>query len=71
MNIFMIEFGNRSRSLLLAGLLILSPAVVTAETLLHGAPVYTSFEGWHTNSDGTFYLMFGYMNENWEEMPFI
>jgi hypothetical protein len=71
MNIFMIEFGSRSRSLLLAGLLILSPAVVTAETLLHGAPVYPSFEGWHPNSDGTFNLMFGYMNENWEEMPFI
>ncbi|PCI78640.1 MAG: hypothetical protein COB20_06450 [SAR86 cluster bacterium] len=69
MNTFMNEFGNRSKSLLLAALLGLSPALIAAETLLHGAPVYPSFEGWRPNSDGTFNLMFGYMNENWEEVP--
>jgi|TARA_B110000881_G_scaffold44011_1_gene36321 hypothetical protein len=71
MNTFMNGSGNRRKSLLLAVLLVLSPAVVTAETLLHGAPVYPSFEGWHPNADGTFNLMFGYMNENWEETPLV
>ena len=70
MNTFMNEFGSRGKSLLLAALLVLSPTVV-AETLLHGAPVYPSFEGWRPNPDGTFNLMFGYMNENWEESPLV
>jgi len=65
------KFGSRSKSLLLAALLLLLPTVLTAETLLHGAPVYPAFEGWRPNPDGTFNLMFGYMNENWEEAPIV
>jgi hypothetical protein len=29
--------------------------------------VIPAFEGWETNPDGTFNMLFGYMNENWEE----
>jgi len=62
---------SRRKSLFLAALLLLQPALVTAETLLHDAPVYPAFEGWRPNPDGTFNLMFGYMNENWEEEPYV
>src|SRR5580700_5097361 len=29
--------------------------------------VSPAYEGWEQNADGSFNLMFGYMNENWEE----
>ncbi|MEQ8954018.1 MAG: hypothetical protein RL120_07755 [Gammaproteobacteria bacterium] len=49
--------------------LVLSPPVVAAETYLHGEPVFPAFEGWRLNDDGNYSMMFGYMNENWEETP--
>ena len=67
------RFERRPKPLLLALLLLLLPLqpVFTAETLQHGAPVYPAFEGWRPNPDGSFNLMFGYMNENWGEQPFV
>jgi hypothetical protein len=32
-----------------------------------GQPVSPAFEGWQKNADGTFRMLFGYMNSNWEE----
>jgi hypothetical protein len=32
-----------------------------------GQGVSAAFEGWTVNDDGSFNLLFGYMNENWEE----
>ena len=40
-----------------------------AQTYTHGRHVEPAFEGWRPNPDGTFNMMFGYMNENWEEAP--
>ena len=34
-----------------------------------GQNVAPVFEGWEQNSDGTFTMVFGYMNRNYEEMP--
>ena len=34
-----------------------------------GAEIEPGYEGWRPNDDGTFSLLFGYMNENWEEQP--
>jgi len=51
-------------------LLTAAPAL-QSQTYLHGEPVYPVFEGWRQNDDGTINFMFGYMNENWEEQPFI
>ncbi|GJM12134.1 MAG: hypothetical protein DHS20C12_05370 [Pseudohongiella sp.] len=34
-----------------------------------GAEIEPGYEGWWENDDGTFSLVFGYMNENWEERP--
>jgi hypothetical protein len=36
-----------------------------------GQPVVPAFEGWDRNPDGSFNLIFGYMNRNWEEQPTI
>jgi hypothetical protein len=36
-------------------------------TYNRGQSVSPAFEGWRNNPDGTFSLMFGYMNRNWEE----
>ena len=42
---------------------------VIADTYSKGRHVEPAFEGWRPNDDGSFNLMFGYMNENWEEEP--
>ena len=34
-----------------------------------GQNVAPVFEGWETNPDGTFTMVFGYLNRNYEEMP--
>jgi hypothetical protein len=38
---------------------------------LSGQSVQPIFEGWQQNPDGTFSLLFGYLNRNYEEEPFI
>lgn len=40
---------------------------VFADTYRSGQHIEPAFEGWKPNADGTFNMMFGYMNENWEE----
>ncbi len=44
-------------------------AVAQGLTYSSGQSVSPSFEGWGTNPDGSFNLLFGYMNRNWEEEP--
>jgi len=38
-----------------------------AQSYTSGQPVWPAYEGWEKNDDGTFNLVFGYMNDNWEE----
>lgn len=40
-----------------------------AQSYTKGQHVEPAFEGWRPLPDGTFNMMFGYMNENWEEEP--
>ncbi len=54
--------------LLAISAMLVVPATL-AQTYTHGRHVEPAFEGWRPNPDGTFNLMFGYMNENWEEAP--
>lgn len=55
----------------LAATLLLGPSQVRAQGLTYssGQTVAPVFEGWRDNPDGTFSLVFGYMNRNWEEQP--
>ncbi|HEX8027753.1 MAG TPA: hypothetical protein VF491_04785 [Vicinamibacterales bacterium] len=34
-----------------------------------GQNISPAFEGWEKNADGSYNMMFGYMNRNWEEEP--
>jgi len=40
-----------------------------AQTYRFGQHVEPAFEGWRPNDEGGFNMMFGYMNENWDETP--
>jgi hypothetical protein len=38
-----------------------------AQSYSSGQPVWPAFEGWEKNDDGSVNLVFGYMNDNWQE----
>src|SRR5579871_6892127 len=40
-----------------------------ADSYNKGQVVYPAYEGWEQNPDGSFNMLFGYMNGNWEEEP--
>ena len=61
------SLGNASRLLLL--LLACISTSANAQTYRSGQHIEPAFEGWKPNPDGSFNMMFGYMNENWEEEP--
>jgi len=44
-------------------------AEAQAITYTQGQPVYPAYEGWRHGDDGGYILMFGYMNQNWEQTP--
>ena len=41
----------------------------TQEVFTRGQNIAPAFEGWEANPDGTFNMVFGYFNRNWEEQP--
>lgn len=56
-------------ALLLAGAQL--PTELPQTKFTSGQDVVPYFEGWIHNADGTFDLVFGYFNRNWEEAPAI
>jgi len=53
-----------------AALLVVSAATphgaeAQRHTYTKGQPVYPAYEGWTESEDGSRYMLFGYMNENW------
>jgi hypothetical protein len=63
------------RSILLTGmalLLVVASDGARAQTLfLKGQTIQPVFEGWEKNADGTFSMLFGYLNRNYQETPYI
>ena len=57
--------------LALASILIALPWQAANAQLSYskGQSVYPAYEGWEKNADGSFNLLFGYMNDNWKEEP--
>ena len=55
--------------LFLVCLLATAPQAADAQRLSYskGQPVYPAYEGWERNADGSVDMLFGYMNENWEQ----
>ena len=49
---------------LFAAAVFLLPTLIKAQTYSSGQPVWPAFEGWERNEDGSFNLVFGYMNDN-------
>lgn len=45
----------------------LAATPVRAQSYSKGQSVYAAYEGWEQNPDGSYKLLFGYMNDNWEE----
>ena len=58
-----------SRASLIALLVSCLPVGSSAQSYTFGQHIEPAFEGWSPNPDGTYNMMFGYMNENWEEEP--
>ncbi len=68
--------GAGRRSALPAAVLLLVSVMATValdleaqrRTYTKGQALYPAYEGWVENSDGSIAMLFGYMNENWEEL---
>jgi len=57
-----------SASAVLAALsIIVGSSRITAQSSRTGQSVTPVYEGWEKNADGSFNLVFGYFNRNWEE----
>jgi hypothetical protein len=53
---------------LIAGALLAASLPLFAQlSYSSGQQLVPAYEGWEKNADGTFNLVFGYMNENWEQ----
>jgi hypothetical protein len=54
---------------LVVGVMLTAPHGAEAQrhTYTKGQPLYPAYEGWTENEDGSIDMLFGYMNENWEE----
>lgn len=52
-----------------AAIMVLAYQTANTQSLSYsrGQTVSPAFEGWEKNDDGSFNMMFGYMNRNWEE----
>jgi len=60
----------KSRGVLLAlavGGALCTASLARAQSYSKGQTVYAAYEGWEQNPDGSYKLLFGYMNENWGE----
>ena len=50
---------------------VLSAPVLAQERWSRGQNVQPVFEGWERNDDGSFNMVFGYLNRNYEEQPVV
>jgi hypothetical protein len=58
--------GLRS-SIIAAAIAVLWLSAAGAQIIRRGQTVTPAFEGWELNPDGSFNLVFGYFNRNWEQ----
>ncbi len=60
-------------TVVLSWLLASAPIGAEAQAITYtkGQPVYPAYEGWRRGDDGGYILMFGYMNQNWEQTPHV
>jgi hypothetical protein len=58
---------NLRAALVLAAAIAATAAAVAQESYLRGQNIAPVYEGWEQNTDGSFTLVFGHFNRNWEE----
>ena len=51
-----------------AALLVTPSSGLAQQSYATGQNIAPAYEGWERNDDGSFNLVFGYMNRNWEEV---
>ena len=61
-------FVSRVASIALLVAVMASPDVRAQQSFAAGQTISPAYEGWTENADGSFDLVFGYMNRNWEEV---
>lgn len=63
------ELKRRMRKIILAITLVIPAAlsIGAQESFSTGQNIAPAYEGWEKNADGSFNLVFGYFNRNWEE----
>lgn len=54
--------------LTVAVLALLAQDAAAQRSYSAGQPVYPAYEGWVRNADGSLSMVFGYMNQNWEQL---
>ncbi len=59
--------ADRRLFVLLAAIGLTLPRIGAQESFSSGQNIAPVYEGWEQNADGSFNLVFGYMNRNWEE----
>ena len=60
--------GFRSlRLALITGLILCAGSASAQYSRSRGLSVAPAYEGWRPNPDGSYEIIFGYMNSNWEE----
>ena len=64
-----ISAGKTALIFFIASMLSVSSFAQT--TYQKGRHIEPAYEGWRPNPDGSYSFMFGYMNENWLEEPFV
>ena len=60
------RFG--SAAMVAAALAIVPSSGLAQQSFATGQTIAPAYEGWERNDDGSFNLVFGYMNRNWEEV---
>ncbi|HUC76915.1 MAG TPA: hypothetical protein VMS04_16555 [Vicinamibacterales bacterium] len=55
------------RTLFISALVAAAALRGSGQSYSSGQPVWPAFEGWEQNDDGSANLVFGYMNDNWQE----
>ncbi len=66
--------ASRGCRLISAGVLVavwLGSAALAQERWSRGQNIQPVFEGWERNADGSFNMVFGYLNRNYEEQPVV
>ena len=61
-------FGPTAAGVTLVALLACGASAGAQQSFATGQNIAPAYEGWEQNEDGSFNLLFGYMNRNWEEV---